>query len=313
MSEENSKRDHLDRTPAALPGDVQPSRDLWQGIHAVISKTPIVNDSSEWIAAAGLRTHYHVAGAGVPLVLLHGSGPGVSAWANWSSVIPLLAREFRVYAPDVVGFGSTERPTDAHYDIKLWSRHLLGFLDALQLENATIVGNSFGGGLALALALRHPQRVSRLILMGTPAGEFEQTPGLRSAYDYEPSLDNMAAMLRLFPFDPKWITQEMILVRHEASLLHGGQAAFRKLMPAPSADGPTIVRGVPEASLRTIQQPTLVLHGREDKVVPLRCAELLSAAIARAELHVFGECGHWVQIEQQARFVDVVRGFVQAA
>ena len=123
----------------------------------------------------------------------------------------------------------------------------------------------------------------------------------------------MAAMLRLFPFDPRWITPEMIQARHEASVLHGGQAAFRKLMPVPNVDGPTIVRGVPAASLCTIRQPTLVLHGREDKVVPLRCAELLSAAIPRAELHVFGECGHWVQIEQQARFVNIVRGFVQAA
>ncbi len=310
---EEFKRDHFCRALGILPRHVQPSRDLWGGIRAVIATTSIVDDAGEWIAARGVRTHYHAAGEGVPLVLLHGSGPGVSAWANWSRVIPLLARGFRVYAPDIVGFGSTERPADSRYDIKLWSLHLLGFLDALRLDSVALVGNSFGGGLALALALRHPQRVSKLVLMGTPAGEFEQTPGLRSAYDYEPSLDNMAAMLRLFPFDPRWITPEMIQARHEASLLHGGQATFRKLMPPPSTEGPAIVRGVPEASLRTVQQPTLILHGREDKVVPMRCAELLCAAIPRAELHIFGECGHWVQIEQQARFVNIVRGFVESA
>ena len=267
----------------------------------------------EWISAAGIQTNYLVCGEGSPVILLHGSGPGVSASANWSDVLPLLAREFRVYAPDIVGFGDTQRPSDASYDIKLWSRHLLGFIDALGLQQTALVGNSFGGGLALALTLRHSQRVSRLVLMGTPAGEFEQTPGLRSAYAYEPSLDNMAAMLCLFPHDSRWVTPQMIQARHEASLRHGGQAAFRKLIPAPNPAGPTVVRGVPQASLQTIQQPTLVLHGREDRVVPLQCAYLLAQAIPHCELHVFAECGHWVQVEKRCGFVELVRHFLRAA
>ncbi|GFE84652.1 2,6-dioxo-6-phenylhexa-3-enoate hydrolase [Steroidobacter agaridevorans] len=265
----------------------------------------------ERISAAGIDTSYLVCGDGPDVILLHGSGPGVSAAANWQNVLPLLGREYRVYAPDIVGFGDTERPADASYDIKLWSRHLIGFMDALGLQQAALVGNSFGGGLSLAVALRHPQRVSHLVLMGTPAGEFEQTAGLRSAYDYEPSMANMAAMLRMFPYDSRWVTAEMIETRHEASLRHGGQAAFRKLIPPPNPSGPTIVRGVPEASLRTIQQPTLVLHGREDRVVPLQCAQLLLQALPNCELHAFGQCGHWVQIEKQSRFVALLRQFLR--
>jgi 2-hydroxy-6-oxo-octa-2,4-dienoate hydrolase len=266
----------------------------------------------EWIRAGGIETSYLVGGDGPPVILLHGSGPGVSAAANWHDVLPLLAREYRVYAPDIVGFGETERPADATYDIKLWSRHLVGFMDALDLQRAALVGNSFGGGLSLAVTLRHPQRVSHLVLMGTPAGEFEQTPGLRSAYEYEPSVSNMAAMLRLFPYEGRWVTEEMIEARHNASLRHGGQAAFRKLIPPPNPSGPTLVRGVPEISLRTIQQPTLVLHGREDRVVPLQCAQLLLQTVPNCELHVFGQCGHWVQIEQQSRFIELVRHFLRS-
>src|SRR5688572_21455342 len=115
------------------------------------------------IVAAGLRTNYHDVGQGPPLVLLHGSGPGVSAWQNWSAIIPRLARDFRVLAPDIAGFGFTENDPSRSYDIKLWVAHLIGFLDALEIEQATVVGNSFGGGLSLAAALRHGHRISRLV------------------------------------------------------------------------------------------------------------------------------------------------------
>lgn len=270
--------------------------------HADIGKT---------ITAAGFATNYHEAGAGSPVVLLHGSGPGVTARANWGAVIPVLARRYRVLAPDIVGFGFTERPHDERYDIKLWARHLIGFLDALGLEQVAVVGNSFGGGLALATALRHGSRFRRFVLMGTPAGEFQQTPGLRSAWEYEPSLENMERMLKLFPYDPSSVTPEMVRTRHETSLLHGGQAAFRKLVPPPAPAGEiTWVRGVPDQALRTITQPTLVLHGREDAVVPPECALMLHRCIPHSDLHMYGRCGHWVQIEKHDAFARDVDAFL---
>ena len=268
-------------------------------------------DVGKSITAAGIVTNYHDAGSGEPLLLLHGSGPGVTAWANWQGVVPQLAERFRVLAPDIVGFGYTERPAEAAYDIKLWSRHLIGFLDALSLAQVAVVGNSFGGGLALAAALRHPERFGSLVLMGTPAGTFQQTAGLRAAWEYEPSLENMERMLKLFPHDESLVTKEMVSARYRTSLLHGGQAAFRKLVPQPAPSGEiTWVKGVPEPALRTIRQPTLVLHGREDAVVPPECALLLHRCIADSELHMFGGCGHWVQIERRDAFVRQIRAFL---
>lgn len=100
----------------------------------------------------GIATNYHRLGSGPPVVLLHGSGPGVSAYANWRLTMPALAERFTVIAPDIVGFGFTDRPEAFPYGLDAWRAHLLGFVDALGLERFSLVGNSFGGGLAISLA-----------------------------------------------------------------------------------------------------------------------------------------------------------------
>lgn len=263
------------------------------------------------LVAADHQTNYFDEGQGKPLFLLHGSGPGVSGWTNWSKVMPELARQFRVVVPDIAGFGFTEFKEGNQYDIKLWTRHLLGIMDALEIEKASFVGNSFGGALAIGLALFKPERVDKLVLLGTPAGEFEQTPGLRSAWEYEPSMENMERTMRLFPFDQSIITEEMVRTRYEASARPGAQDALRKLIPKPRTEGVTMVKGFPEASLEQIQAPTLVLHGREDRVVPLQCGMLLGQTIPAADLHVFGRCGHWVQTERRADFLQLVANFCE--
>lgn len=261
--------------------------------------------------AAGHRTNYHEAGDGPPVILLHGSGPGVSAWSNWSGVLPALATDFRVVAPDIAGFGGTELKKDTQYGIKLWVAHLFGVMDALGIRSASLVGNSFGGGLALAATLSDPSRVDRLVLLGTPAGEFLMTDALRSGWYYEPSVDAMRSMLLQFPYDPSFVTDDMVQSRYEASARPGAQAAYRKLIPEPGPAGQdTPVRGVPEAALRTIEKPVMVVHGRDDRVIPLELGLLLHRAIPDSELHSFGRCGHWVQIERQADFVELSRRFL---
>lgn len=130
------------------------------------------------VIAAGLKTNYLEAGAGDPVILIHGSGPGVTAYANWRLCIPALAQRYRVLAPDIAGFGYTERKPDQVYDLDFWVRHLVEFMDAVGVERARFVGNSFGGALTLALTARHPERVDKLVLMGAAGVDFEVTPGL---------------------------------------------------------------------------------------------------------------------------------------
>jgi 2-hydroxy-6-oxo-octa-2,4-dienoate hydrolase len=257
------------------------------------------------LLAAGHQTHYHEAGQGEALFLLHGSGPGVSGWANWANTVPVFADRWRVVVPDIAGFGFTEFKDDAKYDIKLWVNHLLGIMDALDIEKASFVGNSFGGALAIGLAVFAPERVNKLVLLGTPT-----PPGWRGAWEYEPSLDNMRELMKLFPYDVSLITEAMVQARYEASARPGAQQALRKLIPQPAADGPTLVKGFPAAALAKIVAPTLVVHGREDRVVPPECGLLIANSIPDADLHLFGRCGHWVQSEQPRRFAALVRDFL---
>lgn len=272
-------------------------------------KMTVSQGIGQTLVAAEHQTNYFDIGQGSPLFLLHGSGPGVSGWSNWKGVMNTLAESFRVVVPDIAGFGFTEFKEGSKYDIKLWVRHLVGIMDVLGIEKASFVGNSFGGAMALGLAVFDPARVDRLVLLGTPAGEFEQTPGLRSAWEYEPSLENMEQTMRLFPFDQSIITPEMIQSRYEASARPGAQEALRKLIPRPNAEGPTIVKGFPEHVVAKIQARTLVLHGREDRVVPSACGQLLARAIPKADLHLFGQCGHWVQTERREDFLRLVTDF----
>jgi 2-hydroxymuconate-semialdehyde hydrolase len=261
------------------------------------------------IDVAGVATNVHVAGDGDPVLLLHGSGPGVSAWANWRLTIPVLARRFRVIAPDVVGFGFTDRPEQVRYDLDTWTSHALGVLDALGIERAHVVGNSFGGSLAMSLAIRHPDRVGRLVLMGSVGVPFAITPGLDAVWGYEPSVDAMEGLLHLFAHDRSLIGPDLARLRYEASIRPGVQEAYRAMFPAPRQRAlDALTHRVDE--IAGIAAPTLLVHGRDDQVIPLQNAVDLLGLIDDAQLHVFGRCGHWTQLEHAAEFTALVTDFL---
>lgn len=264
------------------------------------------------IEAAGLRTNYHDMGRGDPVMLIHGSGPGVSAWANWRLVMPALAERARVIAPDMAGFGYSERPEGFAYRMDAWVSQAVGLLDALGIERADLVGNSFGGGLALALAIRHPARVRRLVLMGSVGVPFPITPGLDAVWGYEPSLAAMRELLDIFAFDRGLVNDELARLRYEASIRPGFHESFSAMFPAPRQHWVDALAS-PEADIRRLPHETLVIHGREDRVIPLANAYTLTDWIPRAQLHVYGRCGHWTQIEHAARFARLVGDFLAEA
>ena len=267
------------------------------------------------IVAGGIRTNYHdlnSAAAGVPLLLIHGSGPGVSAFSNWRLVMPAFAARRRVIAPDMVGFGFTDRPANPAYTLDNWVAHAIGLLDALALPQVDLVGNSFGGALSLAVAIRHPQRVRRLVLMGAAGVHFELTPALDAVWGYQPSFENMRRIMDLFAYDRSLVNDELAELRYRASIRPGFQESFSAMFPAPRQRSIAALAS-PEAEIAKLPHQTLVIHGREDQVIPMATSLKLSTLIPNAQLHVFGKCGHWTQIEHSARFARLVNDFLDEA
>ncbi len=264
------------------------------------------------VLAAGRHTNVHDLGSGAPVLLIHGSGPGVTAWANWRLVMPALAESRRVIAPDMAGFGYTERLAGDAYTMDGWVAHAIGVLDALGIERTDLVGNSFGGAIALALAIRHPERVRRLVLMGSVGVPFEITPALDAVWGYQPSLEAMRGLLDLFAFDRSLVNDELARLRYEASIRPGFQESFGAMFPAPRQRWVDAMVSR-EADIRALPNQTLVIHGREDKVIPLQTSLTLAGWIPRSQLHVFGQCGHWTQIEHASRFARLVGDFLAEA
>jgi 2-hydroxy-6-oxo-octa-2,4-dienoate hydrolase len=264
------------------------------------------------VVAAGITTNYLHAGSGDPVVLLHGSGPGVTAYANWRLTIPALSQELAVYAPDLVGFGFTERPDGVDYSMDTWVAQVVGFLDALGLSQVALVGNSFGGALALAVASRHPERVSKLVLMGSVGVPFEITPGLDAVWGYEPSFEAMRGLLGIFAYSRALVTDELAQVRYEASIQPGFQESFSAMFPAPRQRWVDAMV-TPDEEIARLPQPTLVVHGRDDQVIPLANALHLLDVVPDVRLHVFGRCGHWTQIEHADAFNRLVLEFVRGS
>jgi 2-hydroxy-6-oxo-octa-2,4-dienoate hydrolase len=254
-----------------------------------------------FVDAAGIKTNYLEAGEGAPVVLVHGSGPGVTAYANWRLNLPDLARHFHVYAPDMAGFGFSDKPAGASYSMAGWVDQLIGFLDALDIERASLVGNSFGGGLAIRMAVDHPGRVDRLVLMGAMGVSFPITEGLDQVWGYQPSFENMRRTLDYFAYSRELVNDELAEVRYRAALAPGVQEAFSSMFPAPRQRWVEAM-STPEEQIRAIPHEALIIHGRDDQVIPLSNAYRLLSLIERSELHVFGRCGHWSQIEWAADF-----------
>ncbi|MCW0182650.1 alpha/beta fold hydrolase [Zavarzinia sp.] len=261
------------------------------------------------IVVDGIATNYHDLGQGQPVLLIHGSGPGVSAFANWRLNMGPLSANRRVLAPDMIGFGYTETPAGPEFSMARCLRHLTGFIEGLNLGPVDVVGNSFGGALALALAAYAPERVRRLVLMGAAGVEFQLTEGLDRVWGYQPSIETMRELIGIFSFDPARATEELVRLRYEASIRPGVHERFAALFPAPRQRWVSAL-ATDEAEIAAIDKPALILHGREDRVIPPANALRLFQLLPRAELHMFGRCGHWTQIEHAARFNALVDNFL---
>ncbi|TCN51243.1 4,5:9,10-diseco-3-hydroxy-5,9,17-trioxoandrosta-1(10),2-diene-4-oate hydrolase [Rhodococcus sp. SMB37] len=264
-----------------------------------------------------LRLHYHEAGVGndTTIVLLHGGGPGASGWSNFSRNIPVLAEKFHVICVDQPGYGKSDKPTEHPQYFVHSSTALKDLLDHLGIERAHLLGNSLGGGAAVRFALDFPDRAGRLVLMG-PGGLSvnlfapDPTEGVRNLgkFSYRPTRENLEAFLRIMVFDQSLVTEELIDERFEAASAPESLAAAKAM--GKSFSSADFELGMLWRDAYKLRQRVLLIWGREDRVNPLDGALVALKMIPRAQLHVFGGCGHWAQLEKFEEFNRITADFL---
>ncbi|TKG69570.1 alpha/beta fold hydrolase [Prauserella endophytica] len=279
----------------------------------------IMTEGSYVEARPGLRLHYHEAGSehAETVILLHGGGPGASAWSNFSRNIGVFAKSFRVLAVDQPGFGRSDKPTDHPQYFTHSANAVAGLMDALGIERAHFVGNSLGGGAAVRLALDHPDRAGRLVLMG-PGGLSvnvfapDPTEGVKNLAKFggAPSKERLEAFLRVMVYDQSLITDELVEERFAAASTPESLAAMAA-MGASFARPETYEQGMLWREAHRLRQRVLLVWGREDRVNPLDGALVALKTIPRAQLHVFGRCGHWAQLEKFDEFNRLAIDFLK--
>jgi 2-hydroxy-6-oxonona-2,4-dienedioate hydrolase len=249
----------------------------------------------------GAKVHYVDAGTGSPVVLLHGLADDIGVW---ESVIPALAAKHRVIALDQIGFGRSDKPL-LSYRVTTFVDFLDGFLNELKIDRASVVGNSLGGWVAADFALAHPDRVDRLVLC--------------DAAGYAAVVKNMnpraLSALRLASRDD--IRYLGPLTFHDKRFYEDVDLAFKQRVTA--GDSYTVkqvlesmVRGedVLDGRVGAIHRPTLILWGRDDKIIPLNFAERLHKEIAGSRLEIIDNCGHMPHVECPDEFTRMVLEFL---
>lgn len=251
--------------------------------------------------------------AAPPVLLLHGSGPGVTAAANWRPVIPALSADRRVIAPDQLGFGGTATGEPRSYGRAAWTEHALALLDTLGLGTVDVIGNSMGGAIALAMAVARPGAVRRIVTMGSMGVAMALPYGLNEVWGYTPGTAQMRHIIGLFAHNRGLITDDLVEMRYQASLNPPVRDSWAAMFPAPRQRWVDDL-ALSGAELASIQAPALLVHGRDDRVVPWRPSSgQLIDLLPDSRLHVMSNCGHWTMIEKTADFLAVVQPFLAPA
>jgi len=252
----------------------------------------------------------------LPLVMLHGGGPGASSWSNFGPALPGFAEEFRTLLVDQPGFGASDKPAVVGNYYRFSADAVVALLDQLGIEKVHLLGNSLGGGTAMRLALSYPERVGRLVLMG-PGGlslnlfHADPTEGVQRLMDFgaDPTREKLRAFISCMVVDQSLVTDELVEARFADATAPGAQDAMRS-MGMSFWNPETAEDGMLWREAHRLRKHTLLTWGREDRVNPLDGAMVALKTIPRAQLHVFPNCGHWAQIEAAEEFREVATAFL---
>lgn len=270
---------------------------------SAIQTTPAQTDTT--VTIYGVKIHYVEAGSGPAVVLLHGLGGN---YTNWAFNTAALAAKYRVIVPDQVGFGKSDKPL-INYRIATYVDFLDAFLKELKVERASLVGNSLGGWIAAAYTLAHPEKVERLVLVDAAGFAFPK--------DFE-----MSQLLKLNPATRAGVKELISRVFYNKQLFMSDSFIDTSLAARINAGDGYTIRSVTESIMRgedfldnrlsAIKQPTLVIWGKEDGLLPVADGERFQREIPGAQLLVFEQCGHVPMVEKALDFNTAVLKFLAA-
>jgi 2-hydroxy-6-oxonona-2,4-dienedioate hydrolase len=276
------------------------------------TRTQYTDESTKKVQDLGwIKIGYNDAGTGnPPVILLHGAGAGASSWSNFVLNFSVFAEDFRTIAMDQPGYGKSD-PWVAKSEPRNTAnaRAVKELMDKLGIEKASLLGNSMGGGTALAFAIDYPDRLHKMVLMGSGGGGptlFGQQPSeggkaLQACY-FDQSFETFRRFFDIMLYNGKAVSDDVLRARVDSiSLAH--IEAWKES------------RGGPQRSvfsdLSKIETPTLIIQGRNDRVVAPESSLQLLSVLPNSQLHMFNRCGHWVQYEHADEFNDMVKGFLK--
>ena len=231
-----------------------------------------------------------------------------ASFESCHNFVALKEAGFRVILPDLPGYGFSSKPENEIYSLDYFNTKIIQLLDALRIQSFSLIGNSLGGALALGLALSHPERVEKLILMAPGGVEDQDTyntmPGIQKLLsDFlggDMNQEKIEGLLSLFPYDPSIINDEMVSERMEILPLMNSQVLASMEIPNMEKD------------LVKINHPILAFWGMNDQFIPVSGAMKLGENCPNAQIMLFSQCGHWVMIEKEKIFNQACINFLSA-
>lgn len=254
------------------------------------------------IVVFGQKIHYVEAGTGPTVILLHGLGGSSQVWQL--NIAP-LAEKFHVFVPDQLGFGKSDKPL-VNYRIRTYVDFLDQFCKQLNIERATLVGNSMGGWIAAHYTAAFPERVDKLVLVDAAGYAPPKDFDTRVFYGLNPTTrDAMRVLVAKVFYNKVFSTDAMIDQAIAARLAAGDGFTIKSITES-------IIRGEDflDTEVKTIKRPTLIVWGREDGLTPLADAERFKKDIAGSQLAVIDQCGHVPNVEKAAEFNAITLKFL---
>jgi pimeloyl-ACP methyl ester carboxylesterase len=266
---------------------------------------------SKFLTVEGVRLHYQELGAGYPVICIHGAGPGASAESNFKLNAGAFAEKFRVILYDMPQYGKSAKIVLTEPRLKYNARILNGFLTALAIDKAHIVGNSMGGQVAMKFGIDYPDRLSRVVIIGSGGvtSIFAPSPveGVKMIARYYkgigPSRDKLRELLQTILYDASFLTEEIFEERYQASIDPETVELFGKRqgeMPRENL----------APDLHKLKAKLLAIWGMDDRFGALDVGLQITRTVPDGRMHIFTKCGHWAQVEHASEFNRIVADFL---